>query len=201
MAPSTKPARVDGRTARGRRTRARLVDAVLEMVTRGERRLTAPNIAAEAGVSIRSLFQHFPDLEKLWIAAADRTLELILPLVHELPGEGPFDTRLEAFSKQRIAVLEAITPMRRAAGILAPYSEEMNVRLENARHIGRREVDQVFAPELAALDDASRAEARDLLEVVASWPSWEHMRRGMSLDLDVAHARLQRLIHDILATR
>lgn len=201
MAQNAKPGRIDGRTVRGQRTRAKLIDAALDLVLRGERKLTAPTIAAAAGVSIRSLFQHFPDLETLWVATADRSFERILPLVDELPHDGPLEQRLIAFLGQRVEVLEMLTPMRRAAGILAPHSDEMQLRLDNARQIGRREIDQVFARELAPLDPARRRDTTDLVEVVTSWATWDQLRRAMGLTMDESSARVEHLLRGILTPR
>jgi AcrR family transcriptional regulator len=193
-----RPPRVDGRTLRGQRTRAALVNTVLAMVERGELRLTAPSIAQTAGVSIRSLFQHFPDLESLWIAAADKTLELTLPLIRPIATEGAFDVRLGAFLDQRCKVLEATTPMRRAASLLAPFSEEMQRRFENARKIGADEIGRAFAPELARCPEAQRSTVFSGLEIATSWAAWEALRKVRGLPLDDARASVEHFLRALL---
>ncbi|HVP28238.1 MAG TPA: TetR/AcrR family transcriptional regulator [Myxococcota bacterium] len=192
------PPRVDGRTLRGQRTRAALVNTVLAMVERGELRLTAPSIAAAAGVSIRSLFQHFPDLESLWVAAADKTIETTLPLLSPLPKEGPFEERLAAFLDQRCKVLELTTPIRRAASLLAPFSEEMRRRFENARRIGVEELERVFTPELARCPDALRARVFSAVEISSSWLTWESLRRVRGLSREESRAVLEHMLRAVL---
>ena len=56
----------DGRTVRAERTRQALVDALLGLLDAGVLSPTAAAIAQRAGVSERSLFQHFPDREALF---------------------------------------------------------------------------------------------------------------------------------------
>ena len=55
----------DGRTVRAERTRQALVDALLSLLDEGQLQPTAERIAVRAGVSERSVFQHFPDREAL----------------------------------------------------------------------------------------------------------------------------------------
>src|SRR5438034_7102235 len=105
----------DGRTARAQRTRDAVVDSLLELVREGELRPTAPRIAERAGVSLRSVFQHFSDLEALYAVAAERQLVMIAGLVRRLSPTGPLDDRLEAFVGQRSRVLEALTSVQRAS--------------------------------------------------------------------------------------
>ena len=61
----------DGRTARAERTREKVVDAVLELLDGGDVRPTAERIAKRAGVSERTVFQHFADREALFGAVGD----------------------------------------------------------------------------------------------------------------------------------
>jgi AcrR family transcriptional regulator len=65
----------DGRATRAERTRIAVVDALLSLNEQGNLRPTAREIAAEAGVSLRSIYVHFDDVEALFIAAAIRHAE------------------------------------------------------------------------------------------------------------------------------
>ena len=69
------PDEMDGRIARGARARAAIVDALLALIEAGELRPSAARIAERAGVSLRSVFQHFKDVESLFAAMADRQRE------------------------------------------------------------------------------------------------------------------------------
>ena len=62
---STEPAGGDGRASRAARTRIAVVDALLALNEKGNLRPTAREIAAEAGVSLRSIYVHFDDVESL----------------------------------------------------------------------------------------------------------------------------------------
>src|SRR3989304_5263636 len=60
----------DGRSARAARTRDAVVEALLTLIEEGDLRPTAQRVAEHARVSLRSVFQHFRDLESLFAAAA-----------------------------------------------------------------------------------------------------------------------------------
>src|SRR5213595_667490 len=113
---------VDGRTARARRTRAAVVDALLQLIDEGDLRPTAPRIAERAKVSVRSVFQHFDDLEGLYAAVADAMMERLSHLVMSVDPSLPVARRIREVVHQRSVLLEAITPVRRAAAVHAPFS-------------------------------------------------------------------------------
>ena len=64
----------DGRVLRGARTRSGIVQALLDLLNDGVLAPTAAQIADRAGVSVRSVFQHFADMEALYgdLAAEQR---------------------------------------------------------------------------------------------------------------------------------
>src|SRR5258707_1384214 len=66
-----QPASIDGRRLRSERTRQYIIGAYLALLSEGPRVPTAMQIAERAGYSVRSLFERFPDLLTLSLAAAD----------------------------------------------------------------------------------------------------------------------------------
>ena len=79
----------DGRAARSVRTRRAIVDAMRALHHEGDLRPTAPRVAERAGVSVRTVWQHFDDLETLLFEAGRRDLEiaqsLVTPIDRSLP--------------------------------------------------------------------------------------------------------------------
>ena len=63
-AATAEPA-VDGRTARRDRNRDAVLDAVIELFTEGHVGLVAADVAERSGVSLRSVYRYFDDLEAL----------------------------------------------------------------------------------------------------------------------------------------
>jgi AcrR family transcriptional regulator len=167
---------IDGRTARAIRTREAIVDACCALVDEGDLRPTAPRIAARAKVSVRSVFQHFDDLEGLYAAVADAMMERLSHLVMSVDPGLPVARRIREVVHQRSVLLEAITPVRRAAAVHAPFSAEVQSRLQAGHDFLRGEIERLFATELADADASERAVLLDALDTVLSWPSWDNLR-------------------------
>ena len=66
---------IDGRRARGQRTRLKVIEALLELVSEGVVRPTAQEIAARAGVALRTVYHHFEDVEALRRLALDLDMQ------------------------------------------------------------------------------------------------------------------------------
>jgi AcrR family transcriptional regulator len=179
---------LDGRTARSLRTREAIVDATIALVDEGDLRPTAPRVADKAGVSVRSIFQHFADLETLHAAVAERLVERVSALVLAVPSELPLDERLDRLVRQRCALLEAVTPIRRAAGVHGPFSEEITARLRAGQAFLREEAETTFAPELNG--DPDRLDA---LDAALSWATWEGLRAGLGRSVPDAERVIRKL--------
>lgn len=192
--------RVDGRVARAQRTRDAVVEALLGLLQDGDRRPTAARIAERAGLSLRSVFQHFADLEALHAAVADLQFERLMTLAGPPVTDGPLARRLATFVRQRARVLEAMTPVRRSALLFAPSSPTITERLRHGHDVSRGHVAQVFAPELARQRGAARLELLIALAAAASWSAWEELRAHQGLSVARAERVLARTIGALLAT-
>ncbi len=104
----SKPA--DGRMARSHQTRRAIVDAMRALHAEGDLRPTAPRVAARAGVSLRTVWQHFADMEALLLEAGRRDLEVLLQIVRPIAADLPLADRIEHFADQRTRVHEQMTP-------------------------------------------------------------------------------------------
>ena len=188
---------IDGRNARAERTRAALMDAMLALLDEGDLKPTAERIAARAGVSERTLFQHFPDREALFQGAALAQADRITPMIEPLPAaDAPVEERLTAFVAQRARVLERVTPVRRAALQLEPSSQTVAGWLQAVRQGAAAEVAAVFAPELDGRDD--RDELLGALVAAAAWPTWESLRAHQGLSPERAEAAMRRTLAALL---
>jgi AcrR family transcriptional regulator len=189
---------IDGRTARALRTREAIVDASIALVDEGDLRPTAPRIAERAKVSVRSVFQHFDDLEGLYAAVGDRLVERLSHLVMAVDENAPVDERIAEVVRQRAILLEAITPVRRAAAVHAPFSREVRSRLQAGHDFLRTEIEQWFTTELAACTKADRATTLDALDTVLSWSSWDNLRTLNARSQDEARDVLVCMVNAIL---
>ena len=191
-------AAIDGRTARALRTREAIVDASIALVDEGDLRPTAPRIAERAKVSVRSVFQHFDDLEGLYAAVGDRLVERLSHLRMSVDHELPVDDRIAEIVRQRAVLLEAITPVRRAATVHAPFSREVRARLQAGHDFLRGEIEQWFAVELSKCSATERLVILDALDTVLSWSSWDNLRTLNSRPPDEARDVLVCMVNAIV---
>ncbi|HEX2383002.1 MAG TPA: TetR/AcrR family transcriptional regulator [Acidimicrobiales bacterium] len=167
---------IDGRTARAVRTREAIVDASIALVDEGDVRPTALKVAERAGVSVRSVFQHFDDLEGLYAAIANRLVDRLGGVKVVVDASLPLPDRINEMVRSRSRLLEVLTPIRRAAAVHAPFSAEVRARLQAGHNMLRAELERVFADELAEREEPARTRLLDSLDTVLSWPSWENLR-------------------------
>jgi AcrR family transcriptional regulator len=194
----TAAEKIDGRTARARRTREAIVDATLALLDAGNLRPSAEDIAERAGVSPRSIFQHFGDRETLSRAVGARQTERVSQIVEHLPDSGPFAVRVDAFVDQRARVLEFITPVRRSALLNEPFSTGSRNAIQAFRAFKRAEAERVFALELAAFPAAQRAELQRAVGAACDWSTWEALRSHQDLSVDEARAVMRRTLVALL---
>jgi TetR/AcrR family transcriptional regulator of autoinduction and epiphytic fitness len=174
----------DGRTVRAERTRQALVDSLLALLDERHLKPTATQIAERAGVSERSVFQHFPDREALFEAVARHQYERVIPTLRPIDASLPLAERIEQFTGQRAQLYELIGGVRRAALLIEHESPSVAGWLVAARKAKAAEVERVFGRELDAFGAGEREPRRAALVALCAWPSWEswrtHQRLGVA---------------------
>jgi TetR/AcrR family transcriptional regulator, regulator of autoinduction and epiphytic fitness len=187
----------DGRATRAERTRMAVVDALLSLNEQGNLRPTAREIAAEAGVSLRSIYVHFDDVEALFIAAAIRHGERLQSLSRPLVTEGPLEARTDALLAHRRTIYEAGAGVRRAALLQEPFSPALRRALEVGRASGRAEVDRVFAPEISAAGEHGHG-LRQALALVTGATTWDVLRRYQGMSAAEAEGQMRTMVFALL---
>lgn len=194
MARAAEITELDGRAARSARTRDAVVEAFLGLLDEGELRPTAQRVAERAGVSLRSVYVRFADLDNLMVTAAERQWERLAPLAQPIDPARPLDERLTCFVEQRCRILETAAPVRRAAELQEPFSDALAGLLQTARALARSDLARVFARELDQRQGASRERLLDALDVACNATTWEVLRRQR----DLSSQRARRVVADML---
>jgi TetR/AcrR family transcriptional regulator, regulator of autoinduction and epiphytic fitness len=198
MAAPDTTNREDGRAARARRTRDAIVTAVLELLEGGELRPTGEMIAARAGVSERSIFQHFPERDGLLAAVGDRQRDRVLAIVERIPPDLPLAERIDLLVEQRARVWEHVTPVRRAALLNEPFSDVVREGIQAGRNLAYTELGVVFATELGALPAAERPRVHAALAAATEFSAWENYRAYQGLSRDKARDAMHTAVSALL---
>jgi len=194
--PPNPPA-VDGRRARGERTRAAIIKAFVELLESGELKPTGAQIAARAGISIRALWANFSDLETLY----DLTGRVLLARADQhavvIPADLPLPERIDRFCAVRAASCERVAPFAKATRLREPYSAALRT---NRRRVLDRlvaDIEHVFAEEL----DAAKERRDDLLmglTAATSWSAWSVLRDDFGLEVARCTAVLRETVARLL---
>jgi TetR/AcrR family transcriptional regulator of autoinduction and epiphytic fitness len=192
------PEASDGRVARSRRTRERIVGALLVLVHEGNLRPTAAGIAERAGVSLRTIHQHFANVEALLVAATEELGRLAPPLAPTRVEGGGAKALVERFVVDRAAFLEATASMRRAAALHEATSPTVRRVARALRAERRRATEETFEPFLPP-GGATRKDRLDALDAASTGALWDALRLDMDLSRKDAAAVMARLLAGVLA--
>ncbi len=98
---------------------------------------TAAEIAARAGYSVRSIFERFPDLHALRVAAADYGLAHAAALAPARDIDGDRATRIKSQVETRAGTCERGVALWRALLFSVDENDALKVRIKIARDADR----------------------------------------------------------------
>lgn len=191
----------DGRQTRTARSRIAICDACLDLVQEGALQPSADEIAERAGVSRRSVFNHFGDLAELYDAVVEVGMQRCEPLLEKIDDNAPVRERVERLSAVRSNFLEATAPFTRAltaqslVGTAADQAQRVSREGLRAHH---QEVERLFARELAHLANADRADVIEAMAAVLNPLHWEYLRRSRRNSMSRSRSIVSRTLAAIL---
>jgi AcrR family transcriptional regulator len=199
--PSASVQPLDGRQSRTARSRLAICEACLDLVQEGALQPSADEIAERAGVSRRSIFNHFADLAELYDAVVDVGMQRCAPLLEEISEHEPVAHRVERLVEVRSRFLEATAAFTRALtaqALVGPAADQAIRVSREALRLQHQEVERLFGRDLLGLPPAERAEVLEALSAALSPLQWEYLRRSRGNSLVRARAVLKRALTAIL---
>jgi AcrR family transcriptional regulator len=188
----------DGRRLRRDQNRDAVIDALLALFREGRYQPGTAEIAARAGLSPRSLFRYFDDVDDLHQAAASRQRLLARPLIElGIDPDQEIADKIRAVVRARARLFEQIGPAGRALRACAHRHDPLAAELARNRAFLRSQLAAVFAPELAA----GAAAVLPALDVLCSFESYELLRHDQGLSRVRAVAALTDAIGTLLGVR
>ncbi len=180
---------VDGRTLRRTRNRDAVIVSLLAIIREGNLHPGASEIADRAGVSHRSIFRYFEDLDDLVRTAIDHAFTEAGPLAG-IPdmGTGTLDERIENLVRARIALFEYVDGTMQLARMRAPRIPSIDEGIAAVAEVFQDQIAEHFAPELESLDDDERQLLVDGILVLTSYDSFTIHVRLLQSDAERIHA-------------
>lgn len=191
---------LDGRRLRRDRNRDAVVEALLELYREGNLTPSTDEIAERAGISARSLFRYFDDVDALVRTAVARQQEHLAPLYAlSAHPDQPFDERVERFVADRTRLLDAMGPVGQLARSIAPRQPHVAAELGRIRAVLRGQLVEVFGAELAHVRAIDHDALLAALDVACSWEARHLLRHDQRLGKAVAARVMAVSIHRLLA--
>jgi AcrR family transcriptional regulator len=166
----------DGRRRRSQDSRQRIVAAMIDLVGEGRITPSAEEVAARAGVGLRTVFRHFNDMESLYAemtATLAEQYEMWLIPFESVDWQG----QLREVVERRTATYERLLPFKRAGDAHRHMSPAIQAEHVRVREMMRRRL-RSFLPGAIA-DDVLRFETIDML---LSFEAWQRLRDEQALD-------------------
>ena len=176
-----------GRGDRVARTREAIVSSTLTLAMEGEVAPIVRDIAKLAGVSARTVFQHFADTAELYVAVLGRVLTGVRG---EAQPSGPsataLDERISAAIGQRAGRYEKLLPMWTFVETLQRRSSEAGEQVSKLYASNREQLAECFGEELTTLPGEKRERTLNALAMALTPESWIVLRERLGLTVDQA---------------
>jgi TetR/AcrR family transcriptional regulator of autoinduction and epiphytic fitness len=170
---------LDGRTQRRERNREAVIEALLDIIRGGDIEPSASAIADRAGVSHRSVFRYFADLDDLVRTAVDHEFKRAYPLgvIPEI-GQGSLERRVDALIDSRLRVYSATFQVSEMARMRSSTIPAIDEGLRIISDVQRTQFRRNFALELERRAGDPTVEFMvDAAMVLTCFESYSHHRR------------------------
>ena len=200
MSPSSNAATtisLDGRRERGARNKEAVVSALLELYSQGEVQPPAARIAEMAGVSERSVFRYFDDMEDLASCAITVQWDRIRDLYETLDSSGDLTQRINSIIDHRLKLYDKVGNVMRVAVVAAYKSKVVALAVKERRHMMGRRALQQFENELKSTSDVENKER--ILDYTLSLENIIYLKEALGLSHSKVRETLTAAITSLLA--
>jgi AcrR family transcriptional regulator len=198
FAHSSQQLQTPARGDRVARTREAIVGSALALALAGEVAPIVRDIAKMAGVSARTVFQHFADTAELYVAVLGRVLAAAFGEV-DFNIAWSIDERIATISNQCSERSERLLPMWTFVETLQRRSTEASDMIMQMYTGNRAQLASWFEHELAALPADSRERTLNALALALAPESWVVLRERLGLSVEQARDELAFVARAVLS--
>lgn len=198
MSPVLELAATDGRWLRSIRTRSAIIDAWLELIDEGDLSPTAKGVADRAGIGLRTVFQHFTDMNSLHLAGGQEMVARLLPTMTHVPADRPLSERIELVASSRGQIFEQMTLLRRACERQEWLSDDIHELINDWERVGQTSTMRIFEAELSLVADHNRDAFAVAVDSVLCWSNWNQLRQRRELTINQSQTVIQHTLEALL---
>jgi AcrR family transcriptional regulator len=160
-----------------------IIEAYLALLREDPQVPTAARIAERAGYSVRSVFERFPDLHALRVAATDYAFAQGNAQAVARDLDGDRRTRIKSHVETRGWICEQWLPLWRALNANQGDSQELKSRILLVRQAILNRIELTYRPELSTLSERERRQILIAIETLIDFESWARMREHNGLSI------------------
>lgn len=184
----------DGRRQRGEDNRARIVKAMLDLIREAEYTPSAEQVAGRADVSLRTVFRHFEDMDRLF-----REMSGVIEEELRVVAQRPFQS-----SDWREQVVEMVGRRAGAYEKIAHFRYASEVHRHRSKFL-EDDAQRFIAILRMILIGITPAEVHDTdqfetLDLLLSFETWSRLRREQGLPIKRARALLESSVRQVIAS-
>lgn len=187
LTQASEPRKPDGRRERSADSRRRILAAMIDLIESGLPAPTAEAVAARAGVSLRTVFRHFEEMEKLHLEIAAMVFERVRPILDKPLVIRTWPDMLDETIARRAEFFEILSPYKTAIDVFRHRSRPIAAQ---HRRIGMMSRD-LLAASLPSAIVADR-QLFELLNLLLSIETWQRLRDQQGMSVADATAALRR---------
>ncbi len=166
------------------RTRQSVIEAYLALLRENPAIPTAAQVAERAGCSVRSVFERFPDLHALRVAATDHSFSLANNQAATTGFEGDRQTRLKLHVEMRARICAQWLPLWRALNANKGESKELEMRIRVIRGVVVNRIELFYRPELSTLKEPERRHTVLAIDALIDIESWARLHEFFGLSFE-----------------
>jgi AcrR family transcriptional regulator len=198
--PITERSEPVARGDRVARTRDAIVSSTLTLAMEGEVAPIVRDIARLAGVSARTVFQHFADTAELYVAALRRALAA--PGSDGAVGKPwSLEERIATVVTNRSGRYEKLRPMWTFVEALRRRSSEAAEQTSQIYAADRERLVHAFDEELTSLPGERRERTLNALSMTLTPESWIVLRERLGLTVDQARDEWRFIVRAIFSEK
>ena len=185
----------DGRRARSFVTRSAIIKTMVELVAEGNPDPGAVEVAERSGISLRTVFRHFEEMENLHLEIAAQVFERVRPILDQPLERREWPVFLDESVARRAEFFE----------ILAPFKTAIDVHRHRSRAIAaqHRRITVMSRDLLAAALPAeivSNQPVFELLTLLLSIETWQRLREQQGMTVAEAQDAVLRAVRAVAQT-
>jgi len=187
------------RGSRVARTRQAIVASALALAVAGEVAPIVRDIAKMAGVSARTVFQHFTDTAELYVAVLGRVLAAAVGELPDLVAVWSLDERIALIVNHCSDRGERLLPMWTFVETLQRRSAEAADMVGQLYSANRVQLAGWFDRELSVLPSESRERTLNALALTLAPESWVVLRQRLGLSVEEARDELRFVVRAVFS--